>query len=102
MGELFGFRAAHLRFSSFAQHFPDPRNPKGLEPDPLPGAEAEATGVAQLLTGLGYTFTSETDTEVIAHLVRHHLNSKADLLDAVRAPAASRGGQRRRASPRLR
>ena len=37
------------------------------------------------LTGLGYTFTSETDTEVIAHLVRHHLNSKADLLDAVRA-----------------
>ncbi|MGG6807790.1 UNVERIFIED_CONTAM: glutamine--fructose-6-phosphate aminotransferase, partial [Salmonella enterica subsp. enterica serovar Weltevreden] len=37
------------------------------------------------LTGLGYTFTSETDTEVIAHLVRHHLKSKADLLEAVRA-----------------
>ncbi|MGC4405776.1 glutamine--fructose-6-phosphate transaminase (isomerizing) [Methyloversatilis sp. MC4-4] len=37
------------------------------------------------LTGLGYTFTSETDTEVIAHLVRHHLKSNADLLDAVRA-----------------
>ncbi|MBC7206559.1 MAG: glutamine--fructose-6-phosphate transaminase (isomerizing), partial [Methyloversatilis sp.] len=37
------------------------------------------------LTGLGYTFTSETDTEVIAHLVRHHLKSNADLLEAVRA-----------------
>ena len=37
------------------------------------------------LTGLGYTFTSETDTEVIAHLVRHHLKSNPDLIDAVRA-----------------
>ena len=37
------------------------------------------------LTGLGYTFTSETDTEVIAHLVRHHLKTTPDLLDAVRA-----------------
>ncbi len=37
------------------------------------------------LTGLGYTFTSETDTEVIAHLVRHHLKSTPDLVDAVRA-----------------
>ncbi|MBT9518925.1 MAG: glutamine--fructose-6-phosphate transaminase (isomerizing) [Methyloversatilis discipulorum] len=37
------------------------------------------------LTGLGYAFTSETDTEVIAHLVRHHLKSNADLLEAVRA-----------------
>ena len=37
------------------------------------------------LTGLGYTFTSETDTEVIAHLVRNHLKTTPDLLDAVRA-----------------
>ncbi|EGK71727.1 Glucosamine-fructose-6-phosphate aminotransferase [Methyloversatilis universalis FAM5] len=37
------------------------------------------------LTDLGYTFTSETDTEVIAHLVRHHLKSTPDLVDAVRA-----------------
>ncbi|WP_439537928.1 glutamine--fructose-6-phosphate transaminase (isomerizing) [Methyloversatilis sp.] len=37
------------------------------------------------LTGLGYTFTSETDTEVIAHLVRHHLKTTPDLIDAVRA-----------------
>ena len=37
------------------------------------------------LTGLGYTFTSETDTEVIAHLVRHHLKTTPDLVDAVRA-----------------
>ncbi len=37
------------------------------------------------LTGLGYTFTSETDTEVIAHLLRHHLKSHTELLDAVRA-----------------
>jgi glucosamine--fructose-6-phosphate aminotransferase (isomerizing) len=37
------------------------------------------------LTALGYTFTSETDTEVIAHLVRHHLKTTPDLIDAVRA-----------------
>ena len=40
------------------------------------------------LTGLGYTFTSETDTEVIAHLVRHHLKTTPDLIDAVRATCA--------------
>ena len=37
------------------------------------------------LQGLGYVFSSDTDTEVIAHLVRHHLKSNADLLEAVRA-----------------
>ncbi len=40
------------------------------------------------LTGLGYTFTSETDTEVIAHLVRQHLKTTPDLIDAVRATCA--------------
>jgi len=36
------------------------------------------------LVGLGYTFTSETDTEVIAHLMAHRLEGGADLFDAVR------------------
>ncbi|ARD44290.1 MULTISPECIES: glutamine--fructose-6-phosphate transaminase (isomerizing) [Colwelliaceae] len=35
------------------------------------------------LQGLGYTFTSETDTEVIAHLVHHELKSTDSLLSAV-------------------
>ena len=36
------------------------------------------------LTSLGYVFTSDTDTEVIAHLVHHLLKTSPDLLDAVR------------------
>lgn len=35
------------------------------------------------LQGLGYLFTSETDTEVIAHLVHHELKSADSLLSAV-------------------
>jgi glucosamine--fructose-6-phosphate aminotransferase (isomerizing) len=40
------------------------------------------------LAGLGYVFASETDTEVIAHLIEHKLKSQADLLAAVRAACA--------------
>lgn len=36
------------------------------------------------LKNLGYTFTSETDTEVVAHRIHHHLTSSRDLLAAVR------------------
>ena len=35
------------------------------------------------LQGLGYVFTSETDTEVIAHLVHHEMKSHDNLLAAV-------------------
>ncbi|HEY0502474.1 MAG TPA: glutamine--fructose-6-phosphate transaminase (isomerizing) [Lysobacter sp.] len=35
------------------------------------------------LRGLGYTFESQTDTEVIAHLIHHHQSQGADLLVAV-------------------
>ena len=40
----------------------------------------------RFLTERGYVFQSETDTEVVAHLVEHHLNQmpKHDLLAAVR------------------
>jgi glucosamine--fructose-6-phosphate aminotransferase (isomerizing) len=38
----------------------------------------------QELMAAGYAFTSDTDTEVIAHLIRHTLKSTPDLLDAVR------------------
>lgn len=40
----------------------------------------------------GYTFTSETDTEVIAHRVHHHLKSQKDLFKAVRATVAELEG----------
>ncbi len=36
------------------------------------------------LKGLGYHFESETDTEVIVHLVHHHYYQNRNLLDAVR------------------
>jgi glucosamine--fructose-6-phosphate aminotransferase (isomerizing) len=39
---------------------------------------------AELKT-LGYAFTSQTDTEVIAHLVHHHYQRSGDLFAAVRA-----------------
>ncbi|WP_126970945.1 glutamine--fructose-6-phosphate transaminase (isomerizing) [Xanthomonas sp. BRIP62411] len=35
------------------------------------------------LRALGYTFESQTDTEVIAHLIHHHLGSAVDLLTAL-------------------
>jgi glucosamine--fructose-6-phosphate aminotransferase (isomerizing) len=37
------------------------------------------------LTAEGFVFTSETDTEVIAHLIEHHLRLTKDLLTATRA-----------------
>ncbi|WP_115576428.1 glutamine--fructose-6-phosphate transaminase (isomerizing) [Xanthomonas campestris] len=35
------------------------------------------------LRALGYTFESQTDTEVIAHLIHHHLGDAGDLLTAL-------------------
>ncbi|HHA2819973.1 TPA: glutamine--fructose-6-phosphate transaminase (isomerizing) [Stenotrophomonas maltophilia] len=35
------------------------------------------------LRALGYTFESQTDTEVIAHLIHHHLKDGDDLLEAL-------------------
>jgi glutamine---fructose-6-phosphate transaminase (isomerizing) len=40
------------------------------------------------LSGLGYVFTSDTDTETIAHLLHHVLKSEPDLLQAVCKAAA--------------
>lgn len=37
------------------------------------------------LTALGYTFSSQTDTEVVAHLVHHALKDSSDLLTAVQS-----------------
>jgi glucosamine--fructose-6-phosphate aminotransferase (isomerizing) len=37
------------------------------------------------LQDLGYVFTSQTDTEVVAHLIHHHLKKQKDLLKAARA-----------------
>ena len=44
------------------------------------------------LRELGYTFTSETDTEVIAHRINHLMKSGKDLLGAVRATVAELEG----------
>ena len=44
------------------------------------------------LKKLGYIFTSETDTEVIAHRVHHHMQAQKDLFKAVRATAAELEG----------
>jgi glutamine---fructose-6-phosphate transaminase (isomerizing) len=40
----------------------------------------------------GYGFTSETDTEVIAHRIHHHLKTQRDLFKAVRATVAELEG----------
>ena len=44
------------------------------------------------LTRLGYAFTSETDTEVIAHRVHHHKQKLGDIFRAVRATVAELEG----------
>src|SRR4026207_820590 len=44
------------------------------------------------LKRLGYKFTSETDTEVIAHRIHHHLQMVKDLFKAVRATVAELEG----------
>ncbi len=44
------------------------------------------------LKGLGYEFTSETDTEVVAHRIHHHLAASADLFEAVRKTVAELQG----------
>ncbi len=40
--------------------------------------------IREKLRGLGYKFVSETDTEVIAHLIHWHLRQRSDLFEAVR------------------
>ena len=44
------------------------------------------------LKKLGYVFTSDTDTECIAHRIHHHLKTKHDLFEAVRATVAELEG----------
>src|SRR6185369_9641723 len=44
------------------------------------------------LQASGYQFTSETDTEVIAHRIHHHLQTLGDLFKAVRATVAELEG----------
>src|SRR5450631_4217969 len=44
------------------------------------------------LKALGYNFTSETDTEVIAHRIHHHLGASTDLFEAVRKTVAELQG----------
>lgn len=44
------------------------------------------------LQELGYEFTSETDTEVAAHLIHHHYQQEKSLLLAVQATAAQMEG----------
>jgi glutamine---fructose-6-phosphate transaminase (isomerizing) len=44
------------------------------------------------LQQLGYTFTSETDTEVIAHRIHHHRQKLGDMFRAVRATVAELEG----------
>jgi glucosamine--fructose-6-phosphate aminotransferase (isomerizing) len=48
--------------------------------------------IKQRLHGVGYTFTSDTDTEVIAHLIEHTLKSTPDLFDAVRLTTCQLAG----------
>ncbi|NNF52012.1 MAG: glutamine--fructose-6-phosphate transaminase (isomerizing) [Gammaproteobacteria bacterium] len=44
------------------------------------------------LRELGYSFSSDTDTEVVAHRIRHHMQGSQDLLGAVRKTVAELEG----------
>ncbi|MES1924303.1 glutamine--fructose-6-phosphate transaminase (isomerizing) [Salinisphaera sp. T31B1] len=49
-------------------------------------------GLKRRLTDAGYEFTSETDTEVVAHLIESYLDDSADLAEAVRRAVAELHG----------
>src|SRR6188768_2659277 len=44
------------------------------------------------LKGLGYKFESQTDTEVVAHLIHHYFKATRDLFEATRKAAADLRG----------
>jgi len=44
------------------------------------------------LQALGYVFESQTDTEVVAHLIHHHFKRSGDLFEATRTAAAELHG----------
>src|SRR6185503_1883377 len=44
------------------------------------------------LKALGYAFESQTDTEVVAHLIHHYFQERRDLLDATRKAVADLRG----------
>ena len=44
------------------------------------------------LKALGYVFESQTDTEVVAHLIHHHFRASRDLFEATREAAAELRG----------
>ncbi|HYC37763.1 MAG TPA: glutamine--fructose-6-phosphate transaminase (isomerizing) [Usitatibacter sp.] len=44
------------------------------------------------LAALGYTFDSQTDTEVVAHLIHHYFKASRDLFEATRLAAADLHG----------
>ncbi|HET9576958.1 MAG TPA: glutamine--fructose-6-phosphate transaminase (isomerizing) [Usitatibacter sp.] len=46
----------------------------------------------QRLRALGYAFESQTDTEVVAHLIHHYFREHGDLLEATRKAAADLHG----------
>ena len=50
------------------------------------------TSLATKLKKLGYSFDSDTDTEVIAHLIHHHQKKEHDLLKAVQCTLAELEG----------
>ena len=63
--------------AGFASSFPDPRNPKGLDPDALPGAEAEAQAVHKLLGGVGYQVSRAIGQDASAAVVLAKLYRQA-------------------------
>ena len=59
-----------------------------MSPSCTTASSRTTTSCARELKALGYEFATETDTEVIAHLIEHYQSDGADLLDAVRTTIA--------------
>ncbi|RMH42073.1 MAG: glutamine--fructose-6-phosphate aminotransferase, partial [Gammaproteobacteria bacterium] len=82
-----GLGIAHTRWATHGQPTEENAHPH-LSEDRIAivhnGIIENHHDVRERLKQLGYQFQSETDTEVIAHLIHHELNHETDLLGAVR------------------
>ena len=86
---------AHTRWATHGEPSESNAHPHLSEPNIAivhNGIIENHEALRQELTELGYRFTSETDTEVVAHRIHHYFQASSNLLTAVRQTVAELEG----------